>query len=94
MVIRQDIAQLVSKQSRSIRRQAKRDSWPCQTRATRGEQEQIYHIADLPEDIQVAYAASLGTTFEALQNELKPFPKASAKHLIGGYNGYGSAPKT
>jgi putative transposase len=52
-----------------------------------------YHIADLPEDVQLAYAASLGTSFEALQNELKPFPKTSSKHVIGGYNGYGSTPK-
>jgi hypothetical protein len=48
-------------------------------------------LADLPEDVQVAYATSLQTTLEALREELKPQSKAPVKHVIDGYNGYGSA---
>ncbi|MDR2392921.1 MAG: hypothetical protein LBD93_02015 [Treponema sp.] len=53
-----------------------------------------FHIKDLPEDIQVAYAASLNLSFEALQNELKPVPKAEVKVAIDGYNCRSAANKT
>jgi hypothetical protein len=89
-----DVAQLLLEKSRSIRRRAKRESWPCQTRATRGGQEQIYPLADLSEDVQLAYAESLKTTLEALQNELKPLPKTPVKHVIDGYKGMEAPQKT
>jgi hypothetical protein len=49
--------------------------------------EHRYHIKDLPEDIQAAYAASLNMPLEAFQNELKPPPKVPVKVNIGSYKG-------
>ncbi|MDR2418012.1 MAG: hypothetical protein LBD79_03050 [Treponema sp.] len=77
------IAKLVGKDKRSISRQAARESWSYRTFPGNGGEHPYYHIADLPEDIQLAYAESLQMTFEALRNELKPLPKASVKHVIG-----------
>ena len=87
------IAKLLGLTTRAVRIRAARESWPYRTLPGNGGKHPHYHISDLPEDVQLAYAVSLGTSFEALQNELKPLPQAPVKHVIGGYNGYGSAPR-
>jgi hypothetical protein len=48
-------------------------------------------LLTFPKMSSVQYAESLQTTLEALRNELKHLPKAPVKHIIDGYNGYGSA---
>jgi putative transposase len=87
------IAQLLGKNKRVINRRAKDESWSYRTFEGNGGPHPRYHIADLPEDVQRAYAASLKTSLEALQTELKPPSKAAVQHVISGYNGYGSAEK-
>jgi hypothetical protein len=64
-----EIGELLSRTKVRIIQRAKNEGWPYRSYPVRGGHERRYRIADLPEDIQIAYAASLGTTFEALQNE-------------------------
>jgi hypothetical protein len=66
---------------------AKRGKWHRRAFSVNGGTEYRYHVKDLPEDIQAAYAASLQMPLEALQNELKPPPKAPVKVTIDGYKG-------
>jgi hypothetical protein len=82
-----EIAQLLAKDKRVINRWAARESWTYRTFQERGGKHPRYHIADLPEAIQSAYAKSLGMGLEALQNELKPALKAAVKCEISGYRG-------
>jgi hypothetical protein len=67
-----EIALLISKTKRRVQQISKEQSWPYRSYAVRGGQERRYHIKDLPEDIQIAYAASLNLSLDALQRELKP----------------------
>jgi transposase InsO family protein len=64
---------------------AKRGKWRRRAFSVNGGPEYRYHIKDLPEDIQIAYAASLNLTLEALQSELKPSSKADPKGHIDRY---------
>jgi hypothetical protein len=52
-----EIAQLMT--TRRVQQISKVKNWPYRSYAVRGGQERRYHIKDLPEDIQIAYAASL-----------------------------------
>ncbi|MDR2418901.1 MAG: hypothetical protein LBD79_07580, partial [Treponema sp.] len=82
-----NIAEFLGKDKRVINRRAKDDGWPYRTVDGNGGPQRRFHIKDLPEDIQVAYAASLQMPLEALQNQLKPPPKAPVKVSIDGYKG-------
>jgi hypothetical protein len=74
------------KAKRVINRWAKEQKWPYRMVDGNGGPQKQFHIKDLPEDIQIAYAASLNLTFEAFQNDLKPLPKAEIKVSIDGYD--------
>ncbi|MHB9292657.1 hypothetical protein Holit_01759 [Hollandina sp. SP2] len=82
-----DIAILSGCSKSTSIRDAQREGWPYRSYAVRGGQERRYHIKDLPEDIQAAYAVSLNLTLDALQTQLKPPPKVSVKATIDGYKG-------
>jgi putative transposase len=82
-----EIAQLLSREPRTILLRAKKGGWPYRSYAVRGGKERRYHLKDLPEDIRAAYAAGTQTTPEDLQNQLKPAPKAVVKANIGNYTG-------
>ncbi|MDR2418535.1 MAG: hypothetical protein LBD79_05730, partial [Treponema sp.] len=79
-----DISKFIGKDKRVVNRWASRESWSYRSYTVRGGQKRRYHIKDLPEDVQLAYAVSLQTTLEALREELKPLPKAPVKHIIEG----------
>jgi DNA-binding transcriptional MerR regulator len=81
------IAKLLGLTARAIRFRAIRELWPYRTVDGNGGPQRRFHIKDLPEDIQAAYAASLQMPLEALQNQLKPPPKAPVKVTIDGYKG-------
>jgi hypothetical protein len=85
------IAKLLGQVNRTIQLRAARESWPYRTFRGNGGEHPRYHIKDLPEDIQAAYAASLNTTIEALQGELKPALKGDITpektHEIAVYKG-------
>jgi hypothetical protein len=87
------IAKLLGQANRTIQLRATRETWPYRTFPGNGGSHPHYHLADLPEDVQLAYAKSLQTTLEALREELKPQSKAPVKRVIEGYKGYGSAAK-
>jgi hypothetical protein len=89
-----DIAKLLAIDPRSANRIAKRKGWPYRSYAVRGGQERRFHIKDLPEDIQAAYAASVNMPLEAIKAELKPLPKAEVKVTIDGYTCRSASNKT
>jgi hypothetical protein len=66
------IVKLLGQADRTIQLRSTRELWPYRTFDGNGGKQKCFHIKDLPEDVQIAYAASLKTTLEALQNELKP----------------------
>jgi hypothetical protein len=76
------IAQLLGLTNRAVRFRAARESWSYRTFEGNGGKHPRYHIADLPEDIQLAYAASLKTSLKELQDQLKPAPKPIQKVVI------------
>lgn len=82
-----DIATLFSTTSRSIRRRANRELWPRRKQSVQGGKQYRYRLADLPEDVQAAYVASLQTSLEALRAELAPAEKAEKKASVPRYNG-------
>ena len=79
------IAELISRSRGRIIQRAKDGGWAYRSYPFRGGQERRFHIKDLPEDIQAAYAAGLNMPLEALQSELKPPPKAPLKINISAY---------
>jgi hypothetical protein len=81
-----EIARILNIQPVSVRRKAAREGWERRVFDGRGGKEYRYRLDGLPEDVQAAYAASLNTTIEALQGELKPPSKAPVKVNIGCYN--------
>ncbi|MDR1585912.1 MAG: Mu transposase C-terminal domain-containing protein [Treponema sp.] len=66
---------------------AKKEGWPYRSYAVRGGQERRYHLANLPEDIQTAYAESLAIGLEELQSALKPVLVCEKKVVLANYNG-------
>jgi len=79
------IAQLLGLTNRAVRFRAAGESWPYRTMQGNGGKHPRYHIADLPEYVQLAYAASLKTSLKELQDQLKPTPKPSQKVVIPAY---------
>ena len=88
-----DIAQILEATKRWINNRAKDEHWAYRSYAVRGGKERRYHLADLPEDIQAAYAAGIQTTFEELQRQLNPDLKTEKKVIISRYNGRGTKPE-
>jgi hypothetical protein len=80
-----EIAEILGIAIRSVQRRAVKEHWVSRNQKGNGGTHRIFQLATLPEDIQAAYAASLQMPLEALQNQLKPPPKAPVKVTIGGY---------
>jgi transposase InsO family protein len=85
-----EIAELVSRTKARIKQRAKLESWPYRSYAIRGGKERRYHIANLTEDIQTAYAASIKKSLADLQSQLKPDSKPDKKIDIPGFCGRGA----
>jgi len=66
-----EITELLSVTKSAVKKRAQREGWPYRSYAVRGGKERRYHIANLPEDIQTAYAASIKTTLTDLRNQIK-----------------------
>ena len=82
-----EIAQLLATTIRWIQQRAQKENWQYRTCAVRGGQERRYLLLTLPEDVQMAYAVSIKTSFEELQKELKPDDIGfNKKVVITGYN--------
>jgi transposase InsO family protein/transposase len=71
-----EIAQLMSIDPRSANRRAKREGWSYRSYTTRGGKERRYHLATLPEDVQAAYAVSIGISLDELTSRLCPAVKS------------------
>ena len=84
-----EIAKLLSRTKRRIIQRAQHEAWPYRSYAARGGKERRYHLANLPEDVQTAYAASIKTSLEELQNQLKPDSKPNKKVTILRFSGRG-----
>jgi hypothetical protein len=67
-----EIAQLINRTDRAIRWRAEKEHWTSRNEKTNGGERRSYQVSSLPEDVQAAYAASIKTTLEGLQNLLKP----------------------
>jgi transposase InsO family protein len=85
-----EIAELLSRSRGWIIQIAKRDNWPYRSYAVRGGKERRYRLADLPEDVQTAYAAGIKTSLEELRAQLNPAPRAEKKISIPRYSGRGA----
>jgi putative transposase len=67
-----ELAKITTMTRQGIIAKSKRDHWSRRLFDGRGGKEYRYHLPELPEDVQIAYAKHCGTTLEALQNEIKP----------------------
>jgi transposase InsO family protein/transposase len=85
-----EIARLISRTKGPIIRRAQLEGWPYRSYTVRGGKERRYHLANLPEDIQTAYAASIKTSLEELRSRLKPASKPDKKIDIPRYSGRGA----
>jgi transposase len=85
-----EIALLLSTTGRNVRRWAKERYWPYRSFTVRGGKERRYHLANLPEEIQAAYAAGIKTSLEDLRDQLKPALKSEKKIAIPRYSGRGA----
>ena len=84
-----EIAQLLSTSIRCIQKRAQRGSWPYRSYAVRGGKERRYHLLNLPEDVQLAYAASIQVSLEELRRQLQPALR-DKKINIPRYSGRGA----
>jgi len=82
-----DIAAALSITPRGARKRAALEKWPFKKTTLRGGKQYRYRLADLPEDVQIAYAASLQTSLEDLREQLKPASKTEKKIAIPRYCG-------
>ncbi|MDR0569183.1 MAG: hypothetical protein LBG87_08260, partial [Spirochaetaceae bacterium] len=90
----EDIALLLAISPRRVRQRAKEDKWSYCTQSVQGGKQKRFHLKDLPEDVQVAYAVSLNLSLEGLQGEIKPAPKVEVKVSIDGYKCRSGSAKT
>ncbi|MDR0487078.1 MAG: hypothetical protein LBG91_02405, partial [Treponema sp.] len=88
-----EIAKLLSIDPRSVSRIAKQNDWQYRSYAVRGGKERRYRLADLPEKVQTAYAASIKLSLADLQSRLKPDSKPEKKINIPRYSGRGAKTK-
>ncbi|MDR1175362.1 MAG: Mu transposase C-terminal domain-containing protein [Treponema sp.] len=73
-----EISELLAITKRPLNIRAKREGWSYRSYTTRGGKERRYHLATLPEDVQKAYAASIGITLDELTSRLCPAVKPAA----------------
>jgi len=85
-----EIAGLLSLTKGPVIRRAQLEGWSFRSYSVRGGKERRYHIANLPVDIQTAYAASIKTTLSDLQSQLKPSSTPDKKIIIPRYSGRGA----
>ncbi|MDR0583194.1 MAG: hypothetical protein LBG57_02435, partial [Treponema sp.] len=85
-----EIAELLLRSRGWIIQRAKEEGWPYRSYAVRGGKERRYHLANLPEDVQAAYAVSIKTSLEELRARLKPASKPGKKIDIPRYSGRGA----
>jgi putative transposase len=85
-----EIAGLVSLTKGWIIQRAQREGWPYRSYTAQGGKQRRYHLANLPKDIQTAYAASIKNSLEELQNQLKPDSKPNKKVTIPRFSGRGA----
>ena len=85
-----EIAKLLSREKCTIIRRAKKENWTYKAYTGRGGKKRHYQLTNLPEDVQLAYAASIKLSLSDLQNQLKPALKPDKKINIPGYSGRGA----
>jgi putative transposase len=85
-----DIAELLSLTKGPVIRRANIENWPYQSYSIRGGKERRYHLLNLPENVQAAYAASIKVSLADLQSELKQGLYPEKKAHIPGYSGRGA----
>jgi transposase InsO family protein len=88
-----EIASIFGVAKRVINRRAVTEHWASRNEKANGGIRRIYQIAALPEDIQIAYAASLKVSLSELQSQLKPSTGYQRKINIPRYNGRGAKTK-
>ena len=81
-----EIAELLSRTKVRIIQRANKEGWPYRSYAARGGKERRYHLGNLPEDIQTAYAASIQTSLADLQSRLQPGAALEKKVLLANHN--------
>jgi putative transposase len=72
------IAPLLNLKINSVNVRAKRDAWPYRSYAVRGGRERRYHLANLPANVQTAYAAAVNMSLDDLKAELNPALKSES----------------
>jgi putative transposase len=85
-----EIADLLSRTRGWIIQRARLEGWPYRSDIGPGGKKHLYRLADLPEDIQIAYAESAKISFKELQNQLKPISLPEKKARIPGFQGRGA----
>jgi transposase InsO family protein len=81
-----EIAELLSVTRQRIHRRAGDEHWSYRTFDGNGGKQKRYHLADLPEDVQLAYAASLELPLRELQRQFEPALKTDKKVDIPRYH--------
>ena len=82
-----EIAKLLGCTKGNIIQRAQKEKWlPYKTVSVRGGQERQYHLRALPQDIQMAYCASIKKPFADLQRELEPGLIFTKKVVVNRYS--------
>jgi transposase InsO family protein/ribosomal protein L28 len=79
------ICEITGKHKTTILRRAEKERWTKRAFSSNGGKQYRYRLADLPEDVQIAYAASLQTTLDALREGLTPAEKSEKKADVPRY---------
>lgn len=82
-----EIAAALSITKRAVNKRATQGNWTKRAFDANGGKQYRYRLADLPDDVQIAYAASLQTSLAELRAELAPAEKAEKKASVPRYSG-------
>jgi transposase InsO family protein len=85
-----EIAGLLARTKTRIVQRAQKEDWAYRSYPVRGGMERRYQLITLPEDIQIAYAASIGIGLTDLRKELSPLTLPQKKIHIPGFAGRGA----
>ncbi len=84
------LAEITGKHKTTIRRRADKEKWVKRMFTDNGGKQYRYRLADLPEDVQFAYAVSMKTTLDGLRAQLAVPEPTPQKVNIPRYSGRGA----
>jgi putative transposase len=87
------LAEITGKHKTTIRRRADKEKWAKRMFNDNGGKQYRYRLADLPEDVQLAYALSMKTSLDGLRAQLAVPERPDKKVCLPMYSGRGAKVK-